>query len=253
MWQRCPPPLTQNATHALSQLPQRGLPTPPVPCPPSPRPRASRILLCQLPTLDKLNNNHRGMANHLLHDRRVHRLMWVRHPVSRILSGWAEVRHQKSLSRSPHMFHKFVRHELVTERYSADCSKKSQKMSTHALLQHVYPAQHCRCGLPCNISWRVFKLEETDIRQGLRPYLTSATLPKSKRSLHARWRRLPECEYFPPHVLQELNSITMREQHFFGYTPYSVNMSACNTTGATQAERINSTESLATNAKFETF
>ena len=80
------------------------------------------------------------------------RLMWVRHPVARILSGWVTVAtdfhhvHQRNLTGMPTLFEEFVRQTLA-KHYDPNCHGRNRVFDHSPSMQHFLPPQHCRCGL----------------------------------------------------------------------------------------------------------
>lgn len=171
----------------------------------------------------------------LLNRESIERIMFVRHPVARIFSGWKQLNHRGY----PKHFHDFVERQLPME-YDPGCGPVSMALAADARKQHYAPAQHCRCGLRAGVPWKVLRLEEQPLLPMLRELLgPSDAIPKDGYQLPAythlthlqtlveRERgppasaRLPPEEYLTPAVLKTLNDLTRTEQRILGYLPYS--------------------------------
>ena len=168
----------------------------------------------------------------------VDRLMWVRHPVARIFSGWV----QAHPSQGPQRFREFVEEGGQLQRdYDPLCSPASMALATDVHAQHWAPAAHCRCGQQCGVRWTVHKLEEQPMLPVLRKVLGhSPSIPPDDYRLpsvthesvkmiekvaqmgHAMTTdRISRERYLTPLVVSLLNNITRVERTIFGYGEYS--------------------------------
>lgn len=170
----------------------------------------------------------------LLYGDSTKRLMFVRHPVRRILSGfiqvtkekswqesfWGEYETEKTIGGGPDDFAfwlyntTFAQHE-----YNPTCSNLSTQLSMHDNKQHFAPPYHCRCGIwDCGVHWEVIRLEDHTIRAVLERYMPGPWIPPPvgprvhKGSYNAS-------QYLAPDVLDLLNTITAVEQKLYGYKP----------------------------------
>jgi Sulfotransferase family len=102
----------------------------------------------------------------------VARIMFVRHPVLRIVSGYREifcVGHTICHSRHFRGFPNFVyspnRTVGLQNTYRSDCHHHDHadihlRASVDGVVQHWAPPQHCRCGIPdCHIQYQYYHLE----------------------------------------------------------------------------------------------
>jgi Sulfotransferase family len=102
----------------------------------------------------------------------VARIMFVRHPVLRIVSGYREifcVGHTICHSRHFRGFPNFVyspnRTVGLQNTYRSDCHHHDHadihlRASIDGVVQHWAPPQHCRCGIPdCHIQYQYYHLE----------------------------------------------------------------------------------------------
>ena len=167
------------------------------------------------------------MTNNLLHSDHFDRVMFVRHPVRRILSGWLEsyaelVDNDKGVDPSgPIAFEQWLKKSHFANHYIEDCSEFSTSMSTHMHFQHVLPPQHCRCGIwDCNVKWKTYKIEEHSITSIMADLIPGPWIPPHKESdSRANSKKYNERHYFTPDVLEILNNITSVERELFGYDP----------------------------------
>jgi hypothetical protein len=155
------------------------------------------------------------------------RLMFVRHPVSRILSGFIEAPPKQKTTaraRSPSAFHRFVAN-VLTPNYDPFCGKEAQLMALRSAEQHFLPPQHCRCGITCGVNYTVVRIEDTAVDDAIWPYVHSQHLPPAGVRLHSASPRqgvAAEGQYLVPKVLDQLNMLTALEQRVLGYQPYVV-------------------------------
>mmetsp|Transcript_2178 Transcript_2178/g.6129 ORF Transcript_2178/g.6129 Transcript_2178/m.6129 type:complete len:305 (+) Transcript_2178:138-1052(+) len=154
----------------------------------------------------------------------VRRLAFVRHPVGRILHGWLMMRPWGS----PTEFTRFST-RLMVRLYDDTCQgKKGVYLSVHKYLQHVLPPQHCRCSMPCGVQWEVHRIEDTPIQEVLAGLVPSHLLPPLgsrtntiSNLLQAKFHKVvDEPSFLTPRILDHLNNLTRKEQHYFGYKPY---------------------------------
>eukprot|EP00977_Amphora_coffeiformis_P012413 scaffold3069_cov215-Amphora_coffeaeformis.AAC.14 len=166
----------------------------------------------------------------------VHRIMFVRHPVVRILSGFKEVsmyllssmNKHKKWKGSPQDFRLWVDSPSgLNASYHRTCDENSQNISLHSHRQHVGPPQHCRCGIfECGVEWTVYKLEEHTIqsvfhKHGIPDHFLPPPTTNGTNLLHAR-RGYRKADYLAPDILERLNRITLEERLFFGYPPLTI-------------------------------
>ena len=178
-------------------------------------------------------------------DEVAHKIMFVRHPVSRTLSGWLTI-HPRG---TPTEFQRFVmsgagsRYNVTVQRsrskesrdseelslqsyYSGTCDRKNdRKHSLDKAVQHWAPGQHCRCGRElCGIGWRIIQVEETDaVMNTLQRYFPSWSLPTAQHGLlHHRESAQNGAlhEFLTSAVVAKLNVLTSKEQLALGYSPY---------------------------------
>ena len=176
------------------------------------------------------------------------RIMFVRHPVLRILSGFLQIADKKTFWRlhdmerpsrkdnlyaSPESFHRWVLNEtLLTRYYRSECDDADDRSMTmkdidlHPKLQHYAPPQYCRCGITdCGVTWKHYRLEDgksiRDIlhQDGGIPDKYLKPDGSSEQIMHQRSYLYSKRDYLTDEVLEYLNKITNKEQHFFGYQP----------------------------------
>ena len=147
----------------------------------------------------------------LQHSPNVTRLLWVRHPVARILSGWHHVS-----NGTPSQFRRFVEEELPS-RYDASCAAPSMLRSLDPFEQHYLPPQHCRCGLPCHVRYRVLHMECCPIQQVLRRRMGNSSIFPPDDVSRVNTHKLDMSAYLSRAVLATLNRLTEVEQQIFGY------------------------------------
>jgi hypothetical protein len=168
----------------------------------------------------------------------VSRIMFVRHPILRILSGFLEVARfrvfwtkihsfQRNLGTTPLAFQSWVTSGVFRQHYHSTCNEDSVNKSLNRAIQHWAPPQHCRCGIhDCGIKWQVYKLEEHNggIAGILSRYLPAKHLSntRSNDTIHHQ-RSYNLTDYLTPEVLEILNQDTKEEQEFLGYKPLTVN------------------------------
>jgi len=141
------------------------------------------------------------------------RLMWVRHPISRLLSGW---RFLTPGGGTPQLFASFVMREYQ-RLYDAGCDAASMLLSLDPARQHYLPPQHCRCGLPCGVRWRILQLEACPIQRVFRRHLgNQSILPPTDKSKANAQTPYNATAFLAP-LLGFLNRLTAREQRALGY------------------------------------
>lgn len=158
------------------------------------------------------------------------RIAFVRHPVARIISGFAQItiREKPTLwtvedalsghaSRAPATWaaawSSFV--DFLELSYDASCANANE-FDTDPRLQHVLPPQHCRCGLECGIAFDIFRVEEEDITAVLRRFLPASVLPPpGKQMVHTNQYNVTS--FASPRSLALLARLTQRERTYLGY------------------------------------
>mmetsp|Transcript_26729 Transcript_26729/g.77077 ORF Transcript_26729/g.77077 Transcript_26729/m.77077 type:complete len:648 (-) Transcript_26729:1032-2975(-) len=182
-----------------------------------------------------------------LYDEESHRrIMFVRHPVLRILSGFLQIANKMTFWRlhdmerpsrknsayaSPRSFHKWVLNETLFRRYYRSKCDDADDMTLkdidlHSKLQHYAPPQYCRCGIAdCGVEWTYYRLEDgksiRDVLQqdGAIPNKYLKPDKASEQIMHQRSYLYSKRDYLTDEVLAYLNAVTKREQTFFGYQP----------------------------------
>jgi len=174
------------------------------------------------------------------------RIMFARHPVLRILSGFLQVADKKTFWRlhemerpsrkdsayaSPKSFHRWVLNEsLLTRYYRPECDDAVdmtlRDIDLHPKLQHYAPPQYCRCGMTdCGVKWNYYRLEDG---KSIRDILKNFGIPEKYlkqpdetgvQIMHQRSYLYSKRDYLTDEVLAYLNRLTKREQAFFGYQP----------------------------------
>lgn len=168
----------------------------------------------------------------------VTRIMFVRHPILRILSGFLEVARfrvfwtkihslKRNLGTTPLAFQTWITSGAFQQHYHSTCNDDSVNKSLNRAIQHWAPPQHCRCGMyDCGIKWQVYKLEEHNggIAKILSRHLPETYLPKTRgtETIHHQ-RSYNLTDYLTLEVLEILNQATDEEQEFFGYIPLTIN------------------------------
>lgn len=165
----------------------------------------------------------------------VTRVMFVRHPVMRMLSGFLEVARFNVFwtkihtgmngmrGNSPQAFHTWVKSGAFRQHYHSTCNANSTSYSLNRAIQHWAPPQYCRCGIhECNVEWTVYKLEDIEsVGSVLGEYLPSRHLPlmpnddDKNGTMHKRQYNVTD--YLTQEVLSILNEATREEQEYFGY------------------------------------
>jgi len=171
------------------------------------------------PTLGQLTDPIHVLATH-------RRIMFVRHPVTRTLSGWLQngcklhswVAHKGACT--PTRFKEWL-HGEFTQDYDANCGAATLAKDSTTWKQHWAPPQHCKCGMPCGVPWEMFKVEQHPVQSILGPLLnfTAASVPLAVHS--GNYHGLSKAEFLPAPVLQFLNYKTKQEQLHLGYEPFS--------------------------------
>jgi len=183
--------------------------------------------------------------NRYLYSDAVDRIMFVRHPVRRILSGFMQIAKGKKVDFwqaygfddqgfGPDGFRTFMLNSTFTYEYDGLCSKSSTYFSLESWSQHWAPPQHCRCGIAdCDVEWKVYKIEEHTIGEIMDQYIPGPWIPpynvtppetkssKKKKQESGKYhsKSYDEREYFTPEVLEFLNDLTKIEREFYGYDP----------------------------------
>jgi len=181
--------------------------------------------------------------NRYLYSDSVDRVMFVRHPVRRILSGFLQIAKTKKedfwqsygfddQGFGPDGFRIFVLNSTFTYEYDTSCSKSSTYFSLESWSQHWAPPQHCRCGISeCGVEWKVYKIEEHTIGEIMDQYIPGPWIPpynittkdnnnkKPKESGKYHSKSYDEKKYLTPDVLEFLNDLTKVEREFYGYEP----------------------------------
>ena len=174
------------------------------------------------------------------------RIMFVRHPVLRILSGFLQIADKKTFWRlhdmerpsrkdnsyaSPESFHRWVLNEtLLTRYYRSECDGADdmtmKDIDLHPKLQHYAPPQYCRCGITdCGVKWNYYRLEDgksiRDIlnQDGGIPEKYLKPDETSEQIMHQRSYLYSKRDYLTDKVLEYLNKMTTKEQQYFGYQP----------------------------------
>lgn len=170
-----------------------------------------------------------------LYSKEVDRVMFVRHPVKRILSGFIQIAKTKqedfwqsygffNKGHSPEAFRWWLFNSTFIYEYDTTCSKASTYFSLESWSQHWAPPQHCRCGIwDCDVDWKIYKVEEQSIGTVMAEYVPGPWVPNdADRSKNYHSKSYDEKEYLTPEVLKFLNELTKEEQEFFGYKPYKI-------------------------------
>lgn len=153
----------------------------------------------------------------------VTRLMFVRHPVERILAGYVELLNPEtaakgSVTDKSDQFETWL-NKFLAPRYSSRCTSTQQLYSFHGVYQHYLPAQHCRCGMPCGVDWQFFKTEEHDISEVLSKHVPDLPRPDSEVVHHNEYIKE---DFLTPAAIATLNDMTRTEREFFGYAEYKL-------------------------------
>ena len=102
------------------------------------------------------------------------RLMWVRNPFDRMISGFCVVNARQCSTYSTRNFNLYLAANLpyLLQGYNkGKCDQKTQLMSLDRRKQHWSPGQHCRCGLPSGVKWKLYDLYKNPVEKILPPYL----------------------------------------------------------------------------------
>ena len=150
------------------------------------------------------------------------RVMFVRDPVTRTLSGWITMNgHNLSKERFWH----WLRTSFETQ-YTDVCDDRAIMLSKHGWLQHWTPAQFCRCGMAsCGASYQVHRIEDRAPPEVLSPYFTDAQLGLGPTNIGADGKSVLRChakssnesEYLTPDVVRFIKRVTRKERKWFGY------------------------------------
>lgn len=170
------------------------------------------------------------LFNQYLYGDQFTRIMFVRHPVLRILSGFLQIANKFEFwdahdmqrhDKSPASFHKWVLNETLFFRYyRTQCDSRSKDTDLHPKLQHYAPPQYCRCGISdCGVQWNFYRLEDQPIRSVLSKYLPEKYLKPESDTEIMHKREYSKRDYLTDEVLSFLNTATKQEQDFFGYKP----------------------------------
>ncbi len=175
------------------------------------------------------------LFHHYLYDSNVTRIMFVRHPVHRLLSAFIQTARgrlfwklhgfSKNLKASPKTFRKWINNrDLFFKYYSGTCHANSTELNTHFKIQHWAPPQHCRCGLhDCEVNWKIYKIEQHSVQSVLKDYLPQKYLPPANATEILHTRKYTKKDYLTKDILDFLNYVTKEEQAFFGYKPLTIN------------------------------
>lgn len=165
----------------------------------------------------------------------VTRIMFVRHPVDRVLSAflqsarsrpfWTLHGFTKNLGASPKTFRQWAMNKkLFYKYYHSECNENSTEMDLHSKIQHWAPPQHCRCGIyDCGVQWNVYKIEEHSIQSVLSEHLPQKYLPPANATEILHKMEYTKKDYLTDDILAFLNLVTREEQEYFGYEPLTVN------------------------------
>ena len=148
------------------------------------------------------------------------RIMFVRHPVARTLSGWRTIYPKGTVDE----FAQFVRVDFPRH-YDASCGKFTLDMAREMRIQHWAPAQHCRCGIPCGIRYTFYKIEDVKPENVLQHYWGEANVNVSwLKHTHTDSRPAGpnKADFLQPTVLATLNRVTAEEQAYFGYSAFKI-------------------------------
>jgi len=127
--------------------------------------------------------------NRYLYSDSVDRIMFVRHPVRRLLSGFLQVARVRKESFwesygfedqgfGPDGFRTFMMNSSFIFEYDGTCSRSSTFFSIESWSQHWAPPQHCRCGISeCGVEWKVYKIEEHTIGEIMDQYIPGPWIP----------------------------------------------------------------------------
>lgn len=181
-------------------------------------------------TLDQVQDQREFLK--YVHGPETTRLAFVRHPVTRILSGflqvgqtfklWKRYGFQTDYGNSARAFEFWLANSNFTTEYEASCSDV-QKYSLDRMQQHWLPPQHCRCGImDCGISWTFVKLEDNQLGPVMRQHVPSLPASLTTNTSQVNAKHYNRSAYLTEKVLSTLNLLTEKEQEFFGYQPYSV-------------------------------
>ena len=77
-------------------------------------------------------------------------------------------------TRDEPSFFRFIS-TILHQRYDPYCQKFEE--TTDGTYQHVLPAQHCRCGIPCGWNYTSYKMEERNITAVLSRFVNKKQLP----------------------------------------------------------------------------
>ncbi|KAJ1625040.1 hypothetical protein T492DRAFT_1042592 [Pavlovales sp. CCMP2436] len=159
----------------------------------------------------------------------VRRLIFVRHPVARILHGSLQLWPKLTETQFDHIVFKAL--HRPNHPYDSSCGRTTQAMSSNAFYQHFVPPQHCRCGLPCGAAYEVVRIEDsrrTLYRVLLGYGVPAAWLPSklsTGESSHSHGHGVSEGRWLNERALSKLNNMTSLEQGLLGYRPYRIGVS----------------------------
>ena len=172
--------------------------------------------------------------NHYLYDDDVTRIMFVRHPVHRVLSAflqtakgglfWRLHGFDRNMGATPESFRRWIQDpDIFYKYYHSECNANSTSFDIHYKIQHFAPPQHCRCGIhDCKVKWKVFKIEQHTIRSVLKDHLPGKYLPPANSTEILHKRKYTVRDYLTDDILAFLNLVTKEEREFFGYDPLRV-------------------------------
>jgi hypothetical protein len=200
------------------------------------------------PTLDKIHNQ--TVVQKYLYGDDTTRLLFSRHPVTRILAGFLELatRQPDAFWKTMYGFNQSYGHDpeafafwltnstFTTHEYDAECGRSNSDETTtppswltYSLdpkRQHWLPAQHCRCGmLDCGVKWTMIRIEDERVEDVMARYLdmpwlwTNTTSSPNTNNYHSG--KYNASAYLTNSVLDILNLLTKKEQDYFGYQPFT--------------------------------
>jgi len=203
------------------------------------------------PTLDKIHESDK--FNYYLYDMDIsQRIMFVRHPITRIVAGFYDIASSQSSKfwmdlygynedhgYSGKSFLFWLQNSSFVEDYqSMDgsiCSDHALYESLHPQYQQWSPPQVCRCGImDCGVQWTIHKVEDSPTV--MLDVMTEA-LGRRVKDLYVQTElqqdntfhndvanilndpRYDMSEYLTANTLAILNPLTLKEQIYLGYQP----------------------------------